>query len=100
LISNGSARQLRISLGGDNDAMLRVADGVVELTSGGVILSLDHSSNSDGKAVLSAGATKIELAQDGDLTIDSAQTITLQATKIELKADVSLKINGQTVEIN
>jgi hypothetical protein len=98
--SDGSDREMRIALGGDKDALVRVADGAVELTSGGVELSLSHSSSSDGKATLSAGGTKVELAQDGDVTIMSAKNLTIQATKIELKADVSLKINGQTVEIN
>jgi phage baseplate assembly protein gpV len=98
--SDGDEREMRIALGGNKDALVRVADGAIELTSGGVSLLLGHSSNSDGTAVLSAGGTKVELAQDGDLKITSATNLTLKATKIELNADVSLKINGQIVEIN
>lgn len=97
---DGGNREMRIELGGDKDALVRVADGAVELVSGGVTLSLGHSSSSDGTAALSAGGTSVELAQDGDLTIKSVKDLTIQATKIELKADVSLKINGQIVEIN
>jgi phage baseplate assembly protein gpV len=100
IAGGGSDREMRIELGGDKDARVRVADGKVELTSGGVTLSLEHSSSSDGTATLAAGGTKVELAQDGDLTIESAGNVTVRATKIELKADVSLVINGQTVEIN
>lgn len=97
---DGSARELRIALGGDKDATLRVADGAIELTTGGVKLALGHSSSSDGTATLEAGGTKVELSQDGDLAVTSAKNITLKATKIELNADVSVTINGQTVEIN
>lgn len=97
---DGSAREVRIALGGDADALLRMTDGSVELTTGGVTVALGHSSASDGTASIAAGGTKVELAQDGDLTITSAKGITLSATTIELKADVSLKLNGQTVEIN
>jgi len=98
--SDGSDREMRIALGGSKDALVRVADGSVELTSGGVSLALTHSSSSDGTAVLSAGGTKLELAQDGALEITSATDVKIKATKIELNADVSLKINGQIVEIN
>lgn len=100
ITGDGSAREVRIALGGDKDASLKVADGVVELASGGVKLAIGHSSSSDGTASLEAGGTKVELAQDGDLTITSAKNLTLKASKIELSADVSVAVNGQTVEIN
>ena len=100
ITADGSDREVIIGLGGDRDASVRVADGVVELTSGGVRLMLDHSSNSDGVARLEAGGTSVDLAQDGDLTIESAAGITMKATTIALEADTSLTINGQTVEIN
>ena len=98
--SDGSEREVLISLGGDADAAVRVADGVVELTSGAVTFTLEHRSSSDGRAVLAAGGTTIELAQDGDLSITAAGALTLAGREISLDADVSVSINGQTVEIN
>lgn len=98
--ANSSTRELSVAIGGDADARLRVATGVVELTSGEVRLAIEHSSSSDGVATLQAGGTSVSLAQDGDLTISAAGNVTIKATKISLEADVSVAINGQTVKIN
>lgn len=93
-------REVVIAIGGDADATARVADGAIELTSGGVELSLTHSSSSDGVAALTAGGTKVELAQDGDVTVETSGGVTIKAATISLEADVSVTINGQTVEVN
>lgn len=98
--SDGSEREVLIGLGGDADAAVRVADGVVELTSGAVSFTLEHSSSSDGRAVLAAGGTTVELAQDGDLAVTAAGALNLKGTEINLEADVAVTINGQTVDIN
>ncbi len=98
--SDGSAREVRIGLGGDTDAALRIADGVVELTSGGVRCVLEHQTSSDGRVKLAAGGTTVELAQDGDLSIAAAGTLVLKGTEVKIEADVAVSINGQTVDIN
>jgi phage baseplate assembly protein gpV len=100
VLADGSKREVTVTLGGDLDAAVRIADGLVELTSGEVRLALEHSSSSDGLATLAAGGTKLALAQDGDLRVTSSRDVTIKGAKIALEADVSVTINGQTVEIN
>jgi phage baseplate assembly protein gpV len=94
------SRSLIIALGGNKDAKLTVSDGSVELLAGGVEVSLQHSSGSDGKVHIAGGGTKIDLAQDGDLSIESAGTLKLKAASIKIEGDSTVTINGQTVGIN
>lgn len=93
-------RELRLGLGGDDDATITLSSGLVELTSGGVALRLGHGSASDGTVEIEAGGTSIQIGQDGDLAIASATKISLSAPQIELDADVSIKLQGQTLELN
>lgn len=100
VFSNGSERSVTVTLGGDKDAALKVENGSISFTAGGVQMTLGHSSGSDGKVEISAGGTKIELAQDGDLKVESAGSLILKATSIKIEGDTEVKINGQTVGIN
>ena len=93
-------RKVVVELGGDKDARVELRDGVVELTAGGVQVRLDHTSSSDGKVSVKAGGTRIELAQDGDVTIEAVGKLTLKATQVEIEADTKVKISGQIVELN
>lgn len=93
-------RELNVVLGGDLDARVSISDGVIELTSGGVSFKLEHASSSDAKASLTAGGTKIEVAQDGDLTLESAGKLTLKAREVVIEGDTKVKVGGQIVEIN
>lgn len=98
--ADGAARQLEVSLGGDLDARFTVADGAITLASGGVKLTLRHSSGSDGTVEVTAGGSSVTLAQDGDVTVQSAGTLTLKGKKVQIDGDTEVKVNGQTVEIN
>ena len=95
-----NGRELRLGLGGDDDATLTLSPGQIELASGGVGVRLGHGSASDGTIEMVAGGTRIQLGQDGDLTIASATKVSISAPQIELEADVSVKIQGQTLELN
>lgn len=97
---DGDRRAVVVAIGGDSDATLRIADGGIEMTSGGVAMSLTHSTNSDGVATIAAGGTTIELSQDGDVKIESPGEVSIKATTISLEADASVTVNGQTVEVN
>jgi phage baseplate assembly protein gpV len=98
--SDGSSRSLTIALGGDKDAKVTVTDGAIQLLAGGVEIKLSHSSGSDGAVAITGGGTSIKLAQDGDVTIQAAGSLSLKASSIKIEGDSSVTINGQTVGIN
>ena len=100
VLADGSSRAVTVALGGDKDALLTVEDGAVSLTAGGATARVSHSSGSDGVVELAAGGTRVELKQDGDLTIESTAKLVLKASSIEIEGQASVKINGQIVEVN
>lgn len=98
--ADGEARRVAVELGGESSASLLVEDGSITLEAGGVRVRLQHASDSDGTVEVAAGGTSLSLAQDGDLTLESQGTLTIKAPQISIEGDTSVKINGQTVEIN
>lgn len=100
VLADGSSRAVTVALGGDKDALLTVEDGAVSLTAGGATARVSHSSGSDGVVELAAGGTRVELKQDGDLTIESTAKLVLKASSVEIEGQASVKINGQIVEVN
>lgn len=100
VLADGSKRAVTVALGGNKDAMLSIEDGAIVLTAGGATARLTHSSGSDGVVQLAAGGTRIELKQDGDLTIESAAKLVLKAANVEIEGQAQVKVNGQIVEIN
>jgi phage baseplate assembly protein gpV len=99
-MADGSDRAFTVALGGDKNATLSITDGAIELTAGGATAKISHSSASDGAVELAAGGTRLELKQDGDLTIESATKLVLKAPEIAIEGQATVKINGQIVEIN
>jgi len=71
---------------------LQVTDNVVKATAGKTEMKLNQSGSSGGTVTVVAGRTKITMNQDGDLTIESARSITL-------KADGDLSLQGTNVKI-
>jgi phage baseplate assembly protein gpV len=98
--ADGSARELSVTLKGDLDARLTVSDGTIELASGGVLVRLHHGSDSDGTVEVTAGGSQLTLKQDGDVTVESAATLTLKGQKVVIDGQTQVTVNGQTVEIN
>lgn len=68
---------------------VRVVDGVVTATAGKTELKLDQSGASGGTVTVKAGRTTITMTQDGDVTLDSAGSVTVKAA-----TDLSLEANG------
>ncbi|WP_428264575.1 phage baseplate assembly protein V [Haliangium sp.] len=98
--ADGSSREVKVSLGGDKDASVVVADGSIEIKSGGAQIVISHSSGSDGAVELSAGGTKIRLDQDGDIALESAGTVSIKGSKVAIEGDTQVTVNGQVVELN
>ena len=98
--ADGSEREVRVTLGGDKDASVRVADGTIEIRSGGAQIVISHSSGSDAAIEMSAGGTRIRLDQDGDLALESPATVSIKGSKVAIEGDTQVTVNGQVVELN
>lgn len=61
---------------------------------------LSHASDSDGRVELLAGEASITLEQDGDINLKTSGTLSLRGKEVAIEGDTSVKVNGQTVEIN
>lgn len=94
------SRELRLTLDGSIKVELALNNESIQLTTQDAQLTLTQTGSSDGKAELKAGDCKITMEQAGDVTIEAKGTLKLSASKIELSGDSSIKIAGQTVEVN
>ena len=94
------SRKLSLTLDGSVKVELAIDDESIQLKSQDTQLTLTQTGSSDGKAELKAGDCKVTLDQGGDVTIEATGTLKLKASKIELAGDASIKIAGQTVELN
>jgi phage baseplate assembly protein gpV len=98
--AGGSARAVTVALGGDKTALLSIEDGKISLSAGGATATFSHSGSSDGVVELAAGGSRIELKQDGDVTIESATKLVLKASEIAIEGQAQVTVNGQIVKIN
>jgi hypothetical protein len=54
----------------------------------------------DAAAELAVDSAKVTISSSGDVTVTSSGKLTLKGDQVEISADSSLKIGGQTVDIN
>lgn len=93
-------RSIDIVLDGSVKIELSVNDQGLRLQAQDTSLNLTQSSSSDGKAELKVGDNKVVIEQSGDITLEAAGTLKLKASKIELSGDTTVKIAGQTIDLN
>ena len=94
------SRNLTLTLDGSVKVELTINDEGIQLQAQDTQLSLKQTGSSDGKAELKVGDCKVTMEQGGDVSIEATGTLKLKASKIELSGDTSIKIAGQTVELN
>lgn len=93
-------RSIDIVLDGSVKIELSVNNQGLRLQAQNTSLNLTQSSSSDGKAELKVGDNKVVIEQSGDITIEATGTLKLKAAKIELSGDTTVKIAGQTIDLN
>lgn len=93
-------RKLHLLLDGNVKVELLVDDSGIEFKAQDTSLTLKQSGSSDGKAELKVGDNKVTVDQSGDITIEATGTLKLKASQIEISGDTSVKIAGQTVNLN
>lgn len=93
-------RSLRLLLDGSVQVELLVDDGGVCVRAQDAEFRLSQSGASDGKAELKVGGSSIVVEQGGDVTVEAEGTLTLKAPKVEISGDASVKVAGQTIDLN
>lgn len=93
-------RALRLTLDGRVKIELTVDDQGLVLRTQDASLTLSQTGASDANAELKVGASKITMAQGGDVTIEAAGKLTLKGASIAVSGDTNIKVDGTTVDIN
>jgi uncharacterized protein involved in type VI secretion and phage assembly len=94
------SRKLTLTLAGSVKVELAIDNEGIRLQAQDTQLTLKQTGSSDGKAELKVGDCKVTMEQGGDVSIEATGTLKLKASKIELSGDTSIKIAGQTIELN
>lgn len=94
------SRDIQLKLGGSVEISISVTDGGIALKAQDTTLKLSQSSSSDGQAELKVGDSSVVINQGGDIQVEATGTLTLKANKIEISGDLSVKVAGQTIELN
>jgi uncharacterized protein involved in type VI secretion and phage assembly len=89
-------RSLTITLDGSNKVEVTIADAAITLTAGDAKVALDGDG---GKGTFEVGDAKFELKKNGDVSV-KGNSLSIKATKIEISADSTLKLQGQTIDLN
>jgi uncharacterized protein involved in type VI secretion and phage assembly len=94
------SRNLHVLVDGSVKVELEVSDDGIRLQAQEAKLELTQSSSSDGKAELVVGQTSVVLEQGGDVSIEASGTLKLKATNVEISGDATVKVAGQTIDLN
>ena len=84
--------------GGDVKVKLTIDDTGFKLEAPKAKLTL--TGGDDALAELAVDDAKVTIASSGDITVTTKGKLTLKGNEVEISADASLKIGGQTVDIN
>jgi uncharacterized protein involved in type VI secretion and phage assembly len=93
-------RVIQLKLAGSVEVGVTINDQGLEFKAQDTVLKLSQSGSSDGKAELKVGDSKVVLEQGGNVTIEASGTLTLKAAKIEISGDATVKVAGQTIDLN
>jgi len=99
-LDGGDEPSARLQVQSENDVAISMKKGELRIAASGVAVTLSYGGGGDGMVALEGGGTKIELKQDGDLTITAAGRLNLKGTEIRMEADGPVRINGATLELN
>jgi phage baseplate assembly protein gpV len=93
---DADTRSLVVTIDGSPKVEASILHDSIVLAAGDAKLTLDGG----GKGTFEVGDAKIELKKDGNITIEAGQKLTLKATQIEITGDATVKVAGQTIDLN
>jgi uncharacterized protein involved in type VI secretion and phage assembly len=93
-------RSVELALGGDVEIKVEIDDKHIRVQAQDASLTLEQSGSSDGKAELKVGDSSIVVEQGGNVTITASGTLELKANEVKVTGDTSVKVTGQTIDLN
>lgn len=99
-LDGGEEPSALMQVAGDGEVSISLKKGELRIAASGISIGLTYGGSSDGVVALEAGGTKVELKQDGDLSITATGRLNLKAAEIRMEADGPVRISGATVDIN
>jgi hypothetical protein len=94
------SRRIGLVLDGRVRVAVTVDDEHIALEAQDASLTLRQTSSSDGRAELTVGGSSVVIDQGGDVDITASGTLRLQATSVEISGDATVKLAGQTIDLN
>jgi phage baseplate assembly protein gpV len=99
-LDGGEEPAALLQVAGEGEVALSLKQGELRIAASGVTIRLSYGGGNDGVVALEAGGTKVELKQDGDLSITAAGRLSLKGAEIRMEADGPVRINGATLDLN
>jgi uncharacterized protein involved in type VI secretion and phage assembly len=93
-------RSIELVIGGDVEVKVEIDDQKIRLQAQDASITLSQSGSSDGKAELKVGDSSIVVEQGGDVTITASGKLELKANEVKVTGDSSVKVTGQTIDLN
>lgn len=99
-LDGGEEPAALMQVAGEGEVAISLKKGELRISASGVAVALTYGGGGDGVVALEAGGTKVELKQDGNLSITATGRLTLKGAEIRMEADGPVRINGATVDLN
>jgi uncharacterized protein involved in type VI secretion and phage assembly len=93
-------RKLSLTLAGDVPVSITTGDDGIVLKTGDVSIELKQTSASDGALTITVGKASIKMEQAGDISVETSGKLTLKGQSVEISGDTSVKVAGQTIDLN
>jgi uncharacterized protein involved in type VI secretion and phage assembly len=93
-------RSLKLTLDGSVKVEVEVNDEGVRVQAQDAQLLVKQTGGSDGQVLLKVGNSSVLVEQGGDITVTAEGKLTLKGKEVEVSGDTSIKIAGQTIDLN
>jgi phage baseplate assembly protein gpV len=97
---DADARALTVSLEGEAAVTMRLTPGEVVITVGDAELTLRQPGGSAGMATVKVKDSSVEIDGGGDVSVTATGRLTLSGASVEITGDTTVKVQGQTLELN
>lgn len=93
-------RAITLLLDGEVPVAVRIDDAGIVLETKDAKVALSQSNASDAKLSVAVGEAKMSFDQGGDIAIETSGKLTLKGANVEISGDASVKVAGQTIDLN